>query len=371
MKITTILPCAGTGSRAGFSENKLLKKINGITVFEKTYKAFAGLDLIGEIIVACSETDEKIFKEIISKHNKKTVFVRGGGNRTQSVKNALLSVSNCDIVLIHDGARPFVSEEIIKNCIESVKSRGSGICAVPCTDTVYCKKDNKITETLSRESLVNIQTPQGFEFKLIKKAYLQIKDNDNFTDDAGVYLKYIGQPRLCAGDIKNIKLTYKEDFMSNEFLTGTGTDAHRFEKGGKLILGGVEIPFTHGLLGHSDADALVHAIMDALLSACGFKDIGYYFPPSDDKYKGISSLTLLKNVYGMISKDFAIIKVSAVICCEKPKLLNYIPLMCKNISEVLNLDINRVNVSATTFEGMGFVGRSEGILCNAVATVRS
>ena len=367
MKTTLILTCAGKGVRAGFSKNKLLVKVGSVTLLEKTLSAFTKTPYIKQYIITASEEDFSTVKTLIPF----ATIVKGGKTRSESVKNAL-DFADGDIVLIHDGARPFVSERIIKDCIEAAEKFGGAITAVPSRDTV-AKGEDVITDYLGKDGLYAIQTPQAFKTDLIKKAYALAK-NKTFNDDGEVYKEFIGKPEIVTGDLKNVKITYKEDFdllsSVSEFKVGTGFDCHRLVSGRKLILGGVDIPHDKGLLGHSDADALTHAVMDALLSALSLRDIGYHFPDDDIKYKDANSMQLLDEVMNMVNeRGYEVNNVSAVIMAEKPKLLKYIPAITEKLAAALNTEKSAVGITATTLEGLGFVGREEGICVHATASL--
>ena len=367
--VTLIITCAGRGTRAGFKNNKLLESIEGVTdglsVVEKTFNACFNSNLFSQIILTASQEDYPFFCE---KFKNNAIIVKGGETRFLSIKNALTHATG-EVVLIHDGARPFVTKKILKNCIDGVYKNGSAITAVPEVNTVAKQKDGKIIAVHDKKDLALIQTPQGFYTKDIIKAYNLATRND-YPDDSSVYSEFIGTPYLCEGDVKNIKLTYKEDFAPLQRV-GTGFDCHKLVEGRKLILGGIEIPHSKGLLGHSDADVLTHAIADALLSSLSLRDIGYHFPDSDDKYKGANSIALLKEVIKMLNDlNYAPYSISAVIMAEKPKLLNHIPTITQNLAKVLGIEPNMIGIGATTLEGLGFVGREEGICVQATAVVK-
>lgn len=370
MKVSLILTCAGNGSRAGFDKNKLLVAINGTTCFQKTLNAFLRTGLIGEFIITANQTD---FDEIKSLSPKTAKIVLGGETRTKSISNALKQVSG-DIVLIHDGARPFVSEKLIKDCILTAAKFGSAIPLCPSADTI-CKADGKQVESyLGKKDLYKVQTPQGFLRERIISAYEKIGEK-TFNDDGEIYKNAFNSLYYYQGDTENIKLTFKEDFNrlypEGEFRFGVGFDCHKLVENRKLILGGVEIPHRLGLLGHSDADVLCHAISDALLSSVALRDIGYWFPDTDERYKDADSLALLSEVVQKLKeKSFKVHSVSAVIMAEKPKLLNYIPVITETLASVLHIDKNAVGITATTLEGLGFVGREEGISVHANVIVK-
>ena len=362
--VCAIIAAAGKGSRAGLQKNKILFSIDGKKVIERTVSAFLGVEEISRVIICASGEDIGEIKEIF-RDEEKVEVVLGGENRTQSVYKGLSSAKGCDIVLIHDGARPFVSPEIIKECIESVRQHGSGIAALPVTDTLCVAEDGYISGYRERTGHYYIQTPQGFLYDEIMAAYRKIKEGEEFTDDSSVYLKYHGRPRIAKGGRENIKITFAEDFAATgnrDMRTGTGYDSHRFCEGRKFILGGVEIDYEKGLLGHSDGDALLHAIIDSLFSAAGLSDIGSHFPDTSPEYKGADSLKLLQMCRDEVySAGYRAVNVSAVIMCQWPKLAPYIPKMRENIAKALGTDTACVGISAKTNEGMGFVGQGEGI----------
>ncbi len=371
MQITLILTCAGKGLRAGFNKNKLLVPVpaDGRTCFEITLDAFCGSGLFDRVIVTAAPCD---IDEITALARGRAEIVAGGATRTQSVRNALSLVAD-GIVLIHDGARPFADKKLISDCIACAEKYGSAIPAVPISDSVVRAENRTAASYVGKDGLYRIQTPQGFRAEDIKTAYGQIKD-EIFPDDGAVYARYIAPPRLFTGSPENVKLTFKDDFNlffpPQEVRFGTGFDCHRLTGGRALILGGIAIPHEKGLDGHSDADVLTHAVMDAILSACAMRDIGYHFSDKDPQYKDISSMVLLSRVLNMIKAEgFAVTNVSAVIMAEKPKLSPYIPAVTANIAAALGLFPEKVGISATTLEGLGFVGREEGICVNATAAV--
>ncbi len=368
MKTSLVLACAGKGVRAGFNQNKLLVKSGDSTILEQTLNAFTTSGLIDQIVITASKKDFDFVKNLVL---DKATVVLGGDTRTESIKNALEKVDG-DIVLIHDGARPYVSKKLIEDCINTAKEYGSAIPIIKSRDTIAKIKDNNITEYLGKDSLANIQTPQGFLTSTIKKAYRELGEKA-FNDDGEMYLNYAGSLNYFDGDIDNIKLTYKKDFSLDKkpmYRFGTGFDCHKLVENRKLILGGVIIPHDKGLLGHSDADVLAHAIMDAILSALSLRDIGYHFSDKDPKYKDADSMKLLEVVLGMIKdKGYMVESISATIMAEKPKLLGYIPEITKSLSTALSLAPEFVGIGATTLEGLGFVGREEGICTHATATL--
>jgi len=365
VKISAIICAGGKGVRAGFEKNKLLAPLpdfsaNGKTVLWKTISTF-NYPLIDEIIVATAKCDYDQVVEICKDFPTAKV-VLGGASRAETVKNALQTVSG-EIVLIHDGARPFVSQESIENCIHSVQENGSGICAVPVTDTIAVVEDNLIVDVPNRKTLYRLQTPQGFYLKDIEYAYARAsKPLSEYTDDSSVFAESFDCVTICQGSEKNVKLTFADDFSSPKKV-GFGVDTHAFGKEQNYItLCGVQIPSESGLIAHSDGDVAVHALMDALLSAVGLRDIGYYFPDTDEKYKGADSISLLNEVMGKIEeKGYAVGNVSIAIQAEKPRLAKYIPQMKSKLSSVLKIKEESVGITAGTNEKLGYVGEGKGI----------
>lgn len=364
MKVALILACAGKGERAGFGKNKLLVPFNNTTCIEQTYNAFKNSGKIDNTYITVSAEDYDVIKNLFPDAK----IVLGGKSRTESVLNAL-DLVNEDIVLIHDGARPFVTQKIIEDAILSAQNHGGAIPVIPSPDTVISSNDGQVKDYLGKSEIYLVQTPQAFKTKLIKEAYAHTGMRA-YNDDGEVFKSYFGKLHVFNGDAVNVKLTFKEDFHREDIRFGVGFDCHKLVENRKLILGGVEIPHDKGLLGHSDADVLTHAVMDAILSACALRDIGYHFSDKDPKYKDANSLNLLQKVMDMVSQKGYIVKsVSATIMAEKPKLLNHIPSITKSLANALDLPVEKVGVSATTLEGLGFVGREEGICTHATAVL--
>lgn len=368
--VCAIICAAGKGFRAGFEKNKLLVPLGEERVLEKTLCAF-DFPLIDEIVIATNAED---FAEIsaLTVAFPRTKVVLGGATRTLSVYNAL-QATQADIVLIHDGARPFVTREMIEGCIQSVKAFGSGVCAIDCTDTIAVCDGEYIQSVPERKNLRQIQTPQGFYRENILFAYERALENgDVCTDDSSVFAIYCGKPRLCAGARENIKLTYAQDFQNGVARCGFGVDTHAFGKAQEyIVLGGVKIPSDSGLIAHSDGDVLVHALMDALLSAAGLRDIGFYFPDTSDQWKGANSMQMLSRVMEMLSeKGYGVQNVSIAVQAEKPRLAKYIDEMKNVLSSVLRIDPTAIGITAGTNEGLGYIGEGKGITVNAYVLLK-
>lgn len=380
--VSLILACAGKGARAGFDNNKLLERVDGKTVAEITFSAFYETGLIDEYVIAVSKQDYEFFLSVFS---SKAKIVIGGDERGASVQNALAKTTG-EIVLVHDGARPFVSKKIIENCIDCVKLHRSAIAAVPSVNTVSKAENGVITETVGKSGVYEIQTPQGFyKVDLLTAFGLANRDKKTFPDESSLYLEYVGAPYLSYGEASNIKLTTKSDFenLNGEAYssltlpfnvngaavrTGEGFDCHKLVEGRKFIIGGIEIPHSKGLLGHSDADVLTHAVTDAILSAAGLRDIGYHFPDNDDRFLNADSTELLRTALGLVTEaGYKVTSVSAVIMAEKPKLSPYIPSIKENLCKIIGIPVSDFGLGATTLEGLGFVGREEGVCVKASA----
>ena len=374
--ICAVIPAAGCGSRAGFSGNKILQKLGGESVLRRTLSVFARHPQIGQIAVCVNERDRAAAEREAAGFSD-VFFVEGGETRTASVFRALkaLAARPCppDYVLIHDAARPFVTEKLIDDCIATVRQFGSAVCALPCTDTAVRAECGFIRENVPREGLYTLQTPQGFSFAELLAAYRKAAPEDRFTDDAGVYRKYAAPPRLFKGDAANQKLTFAEDFRMDETRTGIGVDTHAFgAERPYIVLGGVKIASPVGLRAHSDGDVLCHAVMDALLSAAGLRDIGHFFPDTDPQYQDADSLSLLAKVRQLLSEaGYRVGNVSAAIVAESPKLAPHIATMQANLARVLGIADTAVGISAGTNEGLGYLGRGEGITVIATATIKT
>lgn len=381
MKAYAVLLCAGSGKRMSDDKNKVLISIKGKSAAYRSLEALKKSGCFYKIYIAVKPCDEQHIlascKELIDSDIK---IVYGGKERQDSVYNALMQIpDDADVIAIHDAARCFVTRELIKRCVDSAYINGSGAAAKRCVDTVKRIQGEHIEATLNRDELVLIETPQAFRASDIKASYIKAeREGFKGTDDCSV-LEYAGyRPRIVIHSGNNFKLTYKSDLRRGEemlmagvnFRIGSGTDSHRLIENRKLILGGAEIPFEKGLLGHSDADVLTHAIMDAVLGAACLGDIGVHFPPSDMKFKGACSIDLLREVYAMISKEgYEIGNIDATIIAQRPKLSPYIEQMRENIAKAVCADIKRINIKATTTENMGFEGRGEGISANAVCII--
>lgn len=373
---------AGSSTRMGMQINKLMLPLLGKPVLSYCLTALENCCIIDEIILVCSPSQEESYRSLCKQFHitKAAAFVHGGDTRTQSVLNGLQSVTNpCDYVLIQDGARPLLHEELIQNCLTSAMQYGSGVAAGQVIDTIKIVDEKEIvSSTPARDRLRAVQTPQAFSFEALLCAY-QEADKQGFiaTDDAALMEK-MGYPvHLVHNPKPNIKLTTKDDVLMLEALmqkksvcvNGFGYDVHRLVTDRPLILCGIHIPYEKGLLGHSDADVAVHALMDALLSCAGLGDIGRLFPDNDPKYEGADSCLLLKEVCSLLEKEQCrVLHADITIVCQNPRLASYMPKMVEKVSQILSLPTSFVNIKATTTEKLGFTGDGSGIAAYALAS---
>jgi 2-C-methyl-D-erythritol 4-phosphate cytidylyltransferase/2-C-methyl-D-erythritol 2,4-cyclodiphosphate synthase len=304
----------------------------------------------------------------------------GGATRAQSVMAGLRALKSSDeVVMVHDAARPFLNAGHIQALLQGLGRADGAILALPVADTVKREMPGNI-ETAPREGLWRAQTPQAFRTAPLREAYAAWSDDRPPTDEAGVMEAVGGIVRLVPGDPMLFKLTYPEDFAMAERLagaaritrTGQGIDAHRLGPGDGVWLCGVKIAHDRELIGHSDADAGLHAITDAILGAIGEGDIGDHFPPTDPQWRGAPSHIFLSHAADLVrQRGGALVNVDVTLVCEKPKIKPHRQAMREKLSEILGLPVDRISVKATTTEGMGYTGREEGILAQAIASVET
>lgn len=385
-----VIVAAGRGSRMGLGRNKVLAGVAGVPVIVRTVRALAQTALFdGGIVVVTGAEDMEQMRALMAAHGLDVTLTEGGTDRQQSVHHGLQAVNPAaDIIAIHDGARPLVTRAVIERTIESAKRCGSGVAAVTLKDTVKrVDAEGAVIDTPNRETLRAVQTPQTFDARLIRAAHERFADSaERATDDAALAERAGCRVMLTEGDVENIKLTTPEDMLlaqqvilrregrqekgSERMRIGHGYDVHRLVEGRKLILCGVEIPYEKGLLGHSDADVALHALMDALLGAAALGDIGRHFPDTDPAYKGADSGKLLDHVVSLLEeRGYAVGNVDVTIICQRPKLKDYIEQMRENVAAHLHVSADCVNIKATTTEKLGFEGEGLGISSHAVACI--
>ena len=384
-EISAVLVAAGASTRMGF--DKLSVDLGGETVLHRSIRAFAQCPQVDEIVLVAGKN--RAFVEAQAADCKKPVqIVTGGATRAESAKNGVLAARGT-LVAVHDAARPFVSAAVIEAVLDAAKQCGAAAPAVPVKDTIKqaVRGDGKtvpagcrVENTPDRSTLYAVQTPQCFD-RAQYLAALEELDAEKarlVTDDCSLF-ELTGRPvQLTQGDYANRKITTREDLPrpapkeETKMRIGHGYDVPRLVEGRRLILGGVEIPFEKGLLGHSDADVLTHAVMDAVLGAAALGDIGQHFPDNDPAYAGADSLKLAQHVARILSEHgYGIGNIDATLLCQRPKLAPHIPAMRANLAEAFGLPVDAVSVKATTEEHLGFTGEGLGIAAHAVALIET
>lgn len=384
-----IIVAAGRGVRAGAGGPKQYRPLAGRAVLARTAEAFLAHPKIDAVRVIIHRDDDDLYAEamdVLMTHPKLLAPVHGGAERQDSVRLGLESLEGIapDKVLIHDAARPFIDAATISRVIDALDNAPGAIAALPVFDTIKRARADEpmvIEATAPRDRLWRAQTPQGFRFETILAAHRAVA-GEKLTDDAAVAEARGVATVLVNGAPDNMKITQAEDFgMAEiilerkkamvEFRTGQGFDVHQFEAGEAVILCGVEIPHSAKLKGHSDADAGMHALTDAILGAIGAGDIGDHFPPTDPKWKGAPSRIFLEKAADLVrEKGGAIVHCDVTIICEAPKIKPHRQKMREALADIIGVAPERVSVKATTTEELGFTGRREGVAALATATVR-
>ncbi|NLL48880.1 MAG: 2-C-methyl-D-erythritol 2,4-cyclodiphosphate synthase [Firmicutes bacterium] len=360
----------------GRSENKVLLPLKGRPVLSHSLICFDSMPDVSEVVVVTNERDQEAITELVARDvvQKKAKVVLGGETRQDSVYRGLKALAeDTTWVMIHDGARPYITKELVLRGLAACQEHLAVGIAVRVKDTIKRVQDGLIVDTPDRSQLRAMQTPQIFSYPLILQAHAWArKEGVVATDDCGL-LEAMGHPvYIVEGDYANIKITTPEDLPSTGSFVGFGYDVHRLVPGRPLILGGVEIPFEKGLLGHSDADVVTHAVMDAILGAMGRGDIGEHFPDTDPKYKDISSILLLEEVVSLMEQGGLTLKnLDVTIMAQRPKLGVWKGRMKSKLAEILSVPERTINIKATTTEGLGFVGREEGIAVQVVALLET
>ena len=386
-----LIPAAGRAARfqsGGPTSNKVFAPLAGKPVLRWAAEAFAAHAQIEGIIVVSGPEEAALCRSALDGVEKVMAIVPGGKSRQESVAIGLFALGGeaDDLVLVHDGARPLISAEVISRCLGGAMGLGNAVAALPVADTLKAADDMQvITRTIDRTGMWAVQTPQAFRLKTLYEAHSAAREwGWEGTDEASLVEKFTSeQVHLVMGDPVNLKITRPEDLRLAEAIVssersfkpmqtriGFGYDIHPFAEGRRLFLGGIQIPHTHGLDGHSDADVLLHALCDALLGAAGLPDIGNLFPNTDAAYKDIASIKLLRQVKSHLSgQGYQVGNVDITIIAETPKIAAYVPQMRQVIAEALEVKSTQVGIKATTNEGLGALGRGEGIAAHAVAAI--
>jgi 2-C-methyl-D-erythritol 4-phosphate cytidylyltransferase/2-C-methyl-D-erythritol 2,4-cyclodiphosphate synthase len=368
-----IIVAAGQGTRAGSSVPKQFAPIAGKPMLAHSFAALSSHPAIEQVLVVIGQGQEAALEEALGK----VAFVIGGTTRRESVANGLAAI-DAERVLIHDAARPFLSHKVIDALLAVLDSHEGALPALPVADTL-ARGGDALGDTVPREGLVRVQTPQAFRTATIRAAHAAWPSDREATDDAQM-VRALGQEiALVPGDIQLEKITHPADFAAAEarhaatmrVRTAQGYDVHRFAEGEELWLGGVQIPHSKGLSGHSDADVALHAVTDALLGTIGAGDIGMHFPPSDAKWRGAASARFLEHAVGLLAAQGGVIDfIDLTIICEAPKIGPHREAIRASIAAILQVRESQVSVKATTTERLGFTGRGEGMAAQAIATIR-
>ncbi|TCK28426.1 2-C-methyl-D-erythritol 2,4-cyclodiphosphate synthase [Ancylobacter aquaticus] len=383
MRTDVIVVAAGNGLRAGEGVPKQYRPVGGMPVLRQTMLRFLGQPGIRHVLPVISPEHTDLCNAALAGLDGVLPPVTGGTTRQASVRAGLeaLAQDPPDLVLIHDAARPFVSARLVADAIAAAAAQGAAVPALALVDTLKAVAAPGFLATgPDRNAVRSVQTPQSFRYELIRSAHRAQAGADDLTDDAAV-AEAAGHPVASfPGDPANFKLTTPEDFVTAErrllaeladVRTATGFDVHAFGPGDHVVLGGLRLPHTHGLAGHSDADVVLHALTDALLGTIGSGDIGHHFPPSDPKWKGAASDQFLAHAAHLVrAAGGRIAHLDATVICEAPKIGPHREAMRERIAAIAGIPVARVSVKATTSEQLGFTGRREGIAALAAATVR-
>jgi len=388
-EIAVLVVAAGSGQRAGGGIPKQFRPVGGMPVLARTLKALCVFDF-KSIVPVIGDQQEAVYYQALQflapeQRSKIGAPVVGGESRQQSVLQGLkaLEFLQPKYVLIHDGARAFTPSSLIEAVVTALDKHDSVVPALPIIDTVkQIAPSHEIVATLDRAALRTVQTPQGFVYQTILAAHkaAAAENIQNLTDDASV-AEWAGQKVFVIdGAPENIKITTVEDFAASERMilrslddirVGQGYDVHSFEPGDHIWLGGIKIPHSSKLNGHSDSDVLLHALTDAILGALGDGDIGVHFPPSEEKWRGVASKIFLADAVARVHARGGIIAhLDGTLVCEAPKIGPHREAMRAEIASIAGISLDRVGLKATTSEKLGFVGRGEGIVAYATATVR-
>jgi 2-C-methyl-D-erythritol 4-phosphate cytidylyltransferase/2-C-methyl-D-erythritol 2,4-cyclodiphosphate synthase len=398
MHVTAIIAAGGRGARLGAAEPKQLLAIGGRTILERSVTALLSHPSVTEVIVALPQDLVGSLPAHLRDSAKPLRVVAGGARRQDSVANAFRAASELsDIIVIHDAARPFASADLIGRTIAAAAESGAALAALPARDTVKrasgpaeAGRYRNVAETLPRDTIFLAQTPQAFRRDVLRDA---LQSSDDATDEATLAERAGHDVRLVEGEASNIKITTRDDLTLAEAIArstdgfasggvgrtapartgraGTGYDLHRLVEGRPLVLGGVLIPADRGALGHSDADVVCHAATDAILGAVGLGDIGRHFPDSDPRWKGASSVDLLRRAAAMVAEHgFEVGNLDVTVVLEAPKIRDYVDAMRQEVAKALAIDVGRVSIKGKTNEGVDAVGRGEAIAAHAIVIVR-
>jgi 2-C-methyl-D-erythritol 4-phosphate cytidylyltransferase/2-C-methyl-D-erythritol 2,4-cyclodiphosphate synthase len=371
-RVGAILAAGGSGLRAGVAKQWVA--LGGETVLRRAARALAASGVVDELVVVVPPGEERRGEAELAGLGVPVRAVAGGAARADSVRAGLSALGAVDVVLVHDAARPFATPSLARAVANAAASRGASLAALAATDTVKRASGDRVAETLDRRSVWLAQTPQGFRTALLRRAFQEAGPAAAEATDECQLVERLGEPvAIVPGEPGNFKITGGDDLARARALlepavaTGVGYDVHAFAPGRRLVLGGVEFE-GDGLLGHSDADICAHVLCDAILGAAGLGDIGRHFPDTDPRWKGISSLLLLREVVARAAGlGWSVGNCDVTLAARRPKIAPRADEMRARLAEAMGVSPAQVNVKATTGEGLGFVGRGEGIAAHAVA----
>ena len=373
-----LIVAAGVGTRARLGLPKQFEQINGKPMVRHSVERFLSHPAIDDVWIVVGQGQQKQLGKALAPISGYSVVI-GGATRQQSVYNGLKAIresGGAKNIFVHDAARPFIPDRVIDDLLVPLESEPAAIPVLPSIDTMVQLADEHLDRTVDRNSLWRVQTPQAFDFAKLMAAHDRFAADRNASDDAQIFKAAGHVVTVVDGDECLKKYTLPADFNGDrrqdmrQTRTGMGYDVHRLASGEDLWLGGVKIDHDKGLVGHSDADVLLHALCDALLGAVAAGDIGDHFPPSDPQWRGADSTRFVKHAASLIAQKGGIIhNVDMTVICEAPKIKPHRETIRRNIAEILSIGIDRVSIKATTTERLGFTGREEGIAAQAIATI--
>lgn len=373
--IAAVIVAAGRGQRAGEGVPKQYRPLDGEPVLRRTVRVFLEHPLVSHICVVIHRDDASLFATTVEGLDVNYCF--GADTRSESVLNGLkhFAGKGVDHVLVHDAARPFVSAALIDRLLETLDTAPAAIPFLPQVEATFTRDGDHVGQPVDRDGLIRAQTPQGFHFAAILKAFSAAAPDKTYPDEASLARAAGLDVVLVEGETENKKLTFAADFQPVRAAPGvrfgTGYDVHRLGEGDGVWLGGVWIPCPFQLIGHSDADVVLHALTDAILGAIGEGDIGQHFPPSEARWKGAASDAFVRHAVELASQQGAqVVHADLTVICEAPRIGPYRTAMRERIAELLGLPTPSVNIKATTTEGLGFTGRREGIAAQSAVTVQ-
>jgi len=376
-KALVILLAAGKSSR--FEQDKIFFKIQGIPIAIKSLDTILSLNFVSRVIIVSSKENYNNFDEYIklNKHSQKTNIILGSSNRAGSFIEAIKFIKSndieSDITIVHDAARPYASKKLYQKGASELENNDVIIPCIKPTDTVKSiDKSGFVIETLDRNSIMNVQTPQFFKSSVLLNNLPKVNNFDKYTDDSSLLENSGVKIKVIEGEIENIKITTKIDVTNKNRLYGTGIDLHKLISGEHLRIGGIDIDYPYKLKGHSDGDVLIHSIIDSILGAANLGDIGYFFPSSDKSTKDIDSKVMLEVVVGLVkTKGFEIVHIDSTIIAQKPKMVTHIEKMKSSLSSVLKIQKKQISIKSTTTDFIGIIGSEKAICSQSICTLES